>query len=156
MSFISYVFYIFCFLYIFLISNVLYIKWVYGFCRRPVITDRDLPKGKACGSDDISAELLHGMGEKGLQLMISLINKIYKSGYIPEDFRKSIFVPIPKVSKAQKCSDFYNNRSDISCIEGFATSNKKKNNTNNWETTAIVRWVSEKEKAQEMLFSNYF
>src|SRR3989441_1595000 len=67
---------------------------------------RDLPKGKACGSDNISAELLQGMGEKGIQLMTSLINKIYKSGYIPEDFRKSIFVSIPKVSKAQECSDF--------------------------------------------------
>ena len=26
---------------------------------------RDLPKGKACGSDNISAEVLQGMGEKG-------------------------------------------------------------------------------------------
>src|SRR3989442_14922140 len=32
--------------------------------------------------------------------------QIYKSGYIPEDFRESIFVPIPKVSKAQECSNF--------------------------------------------------
>src|SRR5437867_9514366 len=38
--------------------------------------------------------------------MTRLINKIYQSGSIPEDFRKSIFVPIPKVSKAQECSDF--------------------------------------------------
>src|SRR6184192_1162138 len=67
---------------------------------------RDLPKGKACGSDNISSELLQCMGEKGIQIMTRLINKIYKSGYIPEDFRESIFVPIPKVSKAQECGDF--------------------------------------------------
>src|SRR5437899_11732973 len=67
---------------------------------------RDLPKGKACGSGNISVELLQCMGEKGMQIMTRLINKIYKSGYIPEDFRKSIFVPIPKVSKAQDCGDF--------------------------------------------------
>src|SRR3989442_1806577 len=54
---------------------------------------RDLPKGKACGSKNISAELLQGMGVK--DIMTSLINKVYKSGYIPEDFRESIFVPIP-------------------------------------------------------------
>ena len=35
-----------------------------------------------------------------------LSGKTYRSGYIPEDFRKSIFVPIPKVSRAQECSDF--------------------------------------------------
>src|SRR3989442_10325062 len=46
------------------------------------------------------------MGEKGIQIMTMLINKIYKSGYIPEDFRESIFVPIPEVSKAQECGDF--------------------------------------------------
>src|SRR2546425_2281985 len=69
-------------------------------------TIRDLPKEKACGSDNISAELLQCMGEKGIQIMTRLINKIYKSGYIPEDFRESIFVPISKVSKAQECGDF--------------------------------------------------
>ena len=67
---------------------------------------KDLPKGKACSNDNISAELLQSMGEKGIEIMTSLINKIYKSGYIPEDFRKGIFIPIPKVSKAQECSDF--------------------------------------------------
>ena len=67
---------------------------------------KDLSKGKACGNDNISAELLQGIEEKGLEIMTSLINKIYKSGYIPEDFRKSIIVPIPKVSRAQECNDF--------------------------------------------------
>src|SRR6267154_2267895 len=67
---------------------------------------KDLQKGKACGNDNISAELLHGMGEKGIEIMTILINKIYKSEYIPDDFRKSIFVPIPKVSGAQECNDF--------------------------------------------------
>src|SRR2546425_4247796 len=45
------------------------------------------------------------MGERGLQIT-HLINKIYQSGHIPKDFRESIFIPIPKVSKAQECSDF--------------------------------------------------
>src|SRR5206468_2940859 len=67
---------------------------------------KELPKGKACGSDNIPAELLQGMGEDCIDIMAKLINKIYNTGYIPEDFRKSIFVPIPKVSKAQECSDF--------------------------------------------------
>ena len=67
---------------------------------------KDLPKGKACSNDNISAELLQGMGEKVLEVMTSLINKIYKSGYIPEDFRKSIFVPFPKISRTQECNNF--------------------------------------------------
>src|SRR6266516_1302025 len=69
-------------------------------------SDKEQPKEKACGSDNISAELLQCIGEKGIEIMTSLISKIYKSGYIPEDFRDSIFVPLPKVSRAQECSDF--------------------------------------------------
>jgi hypothetical protein len=67
---------------------------------------RELPKGKACGNDKISAELLQGMGKKGIEVMTTLINKIYRSGYIPEDFRNSIFVPVAKINRAQECGDF--------------------------------------------------
>jgi len=67
---------------------------------------KELPKKKACSEDNISAELLQCMGEEGLETISRLINMIYKSGYIPEDFRKSIFVPTPKINKAQDCSDF--------------------------------------------------
>ena len=41
-----------------------------------------------------------------MKIMTSLNSKIYMSGYIPEDFRKSIFVPVPEVTRAQECSDF--------------------------------------------------
>jgi exonuclease III len=67
---------------------------------------KELPKGKACGNDNIAGELLQSMGEKGIEIMTRLINKIYKSGYIPEEFRKSIFVPIPKINRAQNCCDY--------------------------------------------------
>src|SRR5437899_1734783 len=79
---------------------------VYAICSEVIeAVIRDLPKGKACGSDNISAELLQGMGEKVIEIMISLINKIYQSGHIPKDFKEGIFAPIPKPSKEQECSD---------------------------------------------------
>ena len=62
---------------------------------------KELPKGTACGSDNIAAELLQSMGHKGIEIMSRLINKIYKSGHIPNDFRKRIFVPVPKVNRAR-------------------------------------------------------
>ena len=67
---------------------------------------KELPKGKACSNDNIPAELLQEMGENGIAIMTSLINKIYQSGYIPEDFRRSMFVPVPKINRAQECNDF--------------------------------------------------
>ena len=49
---------------------------------------KDLPKGKACENDNISAELLQSLGEKDTEILVTLINKIYKSGQIPEDLEK--------------------------------------------------------------------
>jgi hypothetical protein len=66
----------------------------------------ELPKGKACGEDNIPIEFLQCMEGEGIETVTRLINMIYKSGYIPEDFRKSIFIPLPKVAKAQDCSDY--------------------------------------------------
>ena len=64
---------------------------VYTICSEEIeAVIRDLPKGKACGSDNVSAELLQCMGEKGIQIMTRLINKVFKSGYIPEDFRERL------------------------------------------------------------------
>jgi hypothetical protein len=53
---------------------------------REVISE--LPKGKACGEDNIPIELLQCLEEEGIETVTRLINMIYKSGYIPEDFRK--------------------------------------------------------------------
>ena len=50
----------------------------------------ELPKGKACGEDNIPIELLQCMEGEGIETVTRLINMIYKSGYIPEDFRKYI------------------------------------------------------------------
>ena len=67
---------------------------------------KDLPKEKAYGDDHIPAELLQCLGEEGIEIISKLINKIYNSGCIPQDFCKSIFIPLPIIAKAQDCSDF--------------------------------------------------
>lgn len=67
---------------------------------------KDLPKEKATGDDNINAELLQNLGEKGIQAMTELINSIYIKGDLPHDFLKSVFVPIPKVNKAMECNEY--------------------------------------------------
>ena len=52
------------------------------------------------------AEFLKHIGNKGLELITKLINLIYKTGHVPNEFAQSIFSPIPKVRAAQECSDY--------------------------------------------------
>ena len=58
------------------------------------------------GADNIPAEFLQTLGENGIQVITRLINKIYNTGIIPDDFLTNVFITIPKVSRAQDCSDF--------------------------------------------------
>jgi hypothetical protein len=61
---------------------------------------------KATGVDEISTECLKGLDPTSLDILTDLFNKIYKTGYIPNDLPQSIFITIPKKPKALECSDF--------------------------------------------------
>ena len=41
-----------------------------------------------------------------MEIITRRMNRIYNSGITPEGFVRSIFTPIPKVKKADQCSDF--------------------------------------------------
>lgn len=65
--------------------------------------------GKAPGPDNIFAECLKILAENdsdGLQMLTDLFNRIYKSGKIPNEWLKSIFVAIPKKPKSESCDDY--------------------------------------------------
>ena len=66
----------------------------------------ELRNGKANGMDEIPAEMLKCLGEKGIAMITKMINRIYITGEIPQDFKNSIFIPIPKDRKAENCTQF--------------------------------------------------
>ncbi|KAI5752610.1 hypothetical protein M8J77_018598 [Diaphorina citri] len=79
----------------------------------PVFTEDDIIKliktlsnRKAYGSDEIPAEFLKLLDSRGIQHIANIMNEIYRSGIIPQDFLESIFIPMPKVNKAKHCGDF--------------------------------------------------
>lgn len=67
---------------------------------------QEMREGKAAGIDEIPAELIKKMGKKGEEEMIGLCKRMYNEGIWPEDFTRSIVVPIPKVNNASICSDY--------------------------------------------------
>ena len=50
--------------------------------------------------------MLQALDEIGIDKITELCNKIYDSGYIPEDMKKSTFIPLPTKPKAVNCTDF--------------------------------------------------
>ena len=43
-----------------------------------------IKKGKAIGKDEIAVEMLESLGEKGLEIIKDIANKIYNTGILPE------------------------------------------------------------------------
>ena len=46
------------------------------------------------------------LGDFAVEKLTLLFNKIYASGYIPEEMSKSIFITLPKKPKAVECGDY--------------------------------------------------
>ena len=69
-------------------------------------TIQSMEKGKATGSDEISTEMLSALDDENLDVITNLCNIIYNSGVIPTDLKQSIFITLPKKSKAQSCTEY--------------------------------------------------
>ena len=64
---------------------------------------RKLKKSKACGPDNISAEMLQAAEEFSTQEITKIANEIYNSGEIPRELLQSIFIALPKKPGAMEC-----------------------------------------------------
>ena len=69
-------------------------------------TVQSMKKGKATGSDEISTEMLRALDDENIDVITNLCNIMYNSGVIPTDLKQSIFIKLPKKSKAQSCTEY--------------------------------------------------
>ena len=67
---------------------------------------KGMKDGKAAGPDEIPVEALRALDDVNINHLTNLCNRIYFSGYIPVEMRKSIFIPIAKKIKAENCTDY--------------------------------------------------
>src|SRR6185436_19546791 len=65
-----------------------------------------MKEGKAVGVDDVHAEMLKRLGEKALQEVVDICQNMYEVGKWPDDFTRTVMIPLPKKNNAVKCSDF--------------------------------------------------
>ena len=65
-----------------------------------------IKSGTAAGVDDIPAEFLKILEGEALNKLEELCREIYNTGIWPDDFTKSVMIPIPKKSNAMDCADY--------------------------------------------------
>ena len=72
------------------------VKWALG----------SISTKKASGSDGISVELFHILKDDAVKVLHSICQQIWKTQQWPQDWKRSVFIPIPKKSNAKDCSNY--------------------------------------------------
>ena len=61
---------------------------------------------KASGGDGIPAELFQILKDDAVKVLHSICQKICKTHQWPQDWKRSVFIPVPKKGNAKECSSY--------------------------------------------------
>ena len=62
---------------------------------------------KASGGDGISAELFQILKDDAVKVLHSISQQIWKTQQWPQDWKRSVFISIPKMGNAKECSNYH-------------------------------------------------
>ena len=62
---------------------------------------------KASGGDRIPVELFQILKDDAVKVLHSICQQIWKTQQWPQDWKRSVFIPIPKKGNAKGCSNCY-------------------------------------------------
>ena len=65
-----------------------------------------IPTNKANGGDGIPVELFQILKEDAVNVLHSICQQIWKTQQWPQDWKRSVFLPIPKKCNAKECSNY--------------------------------------------------
>ena len=72
------------------------VKWALG----------SIAMNKANGGDGIPVELFQILKDDAVKMLHSISQQIWKTQLWPQDWKWSVFIPIPKKGKAKECSNY--------------------------------------------------
>ena len=67
---------------------------------------RNTTMNKASGGDGIPVELFQILKDDTVKVLHSICQEIWETQQWPQDWKRSVFIPIPKKSNAKECSDY--------------------------------------------------
>ena len=73
------------------------VKWTLG----------NITTNKGRGRDEIPVELFQLLKDDAVKVLHSICQQIWKAQQWPQEWKKSIFIPIPKKGNAKECSNYH-------------------------------------------------
>ena len=96
------------------------VKWALG----------SITMNKASGGYGILVELFQILKDNAVKVLHSTCQQIWKTQQWPHDWKRSVFIPIPKKGSAKECSNYctialisvqFSSAQSLSCVRLFAT-----------------------------------
>ena len=72
------------------------VKWAIG----------SITTNKATGGDGVPAELFQILKDDAVKVLHSICEQIWKTQQWPQDWKRSVFIPIPKKGNGKECSKY--------------------------------------------------
>ena len=72
------------------------VKWALG----------SITTNKASGGDEIPVELFQILNDDAVKVLQSIGQQIWKTQQWPQDWKRSVFIPIPKKGNTKECSNY--------------------------------------------------
>ena len=72
------------------------VKWVLG----------SITTNKGSGGDGIPVELFQILKDDAMKVLHSIRQQIWKTQQWPQDWKRAVFIPIPKKGNAKECSSY--------------------------------------------------
>ena len=73
------------------------VKWALG----------SITTNKASGGDGIPVELIQILKDDTVKVLHSICQQIWKTQQWPQDWKQSVFIPVPKNGNAKGCSNYH-------------------------------------------------
>ena len=67
---------------------------------------KSITTNKASGGDGIPVELFQILKDGAVKVLYSICQQIWKTQQWPQDWKRSVFIPIPKKGYAKECSNY--------------------------------------------------
>ena len=81
------------------------VKWALG----------SITTNKASGGDGIPVELFQILKDDAVKVLHSTCQQIWKTQQWPQDWKRSVFISIPKKGNAKECSNDHTNCTHLTC-----------------------------------------
>ena len=117
-------------------------KWALG----------SITTNKASGGDGIPAELFQILKDDAVKVLHSICQQIWKTQQCPWDWKRSVFIPIPKKRQCQRMFKLLHNCTHFTCYQSNAQSSPSQASTVcELRTSRCTSWIQKRQRNQDQI-----